>query len=144
MPLPDREFRRDRSLSSLRRAIDAERRVGPAFNRRVVGLYEWLFIVIGPTALAFGCVAVARGDWIGGLLVVLGLWWTIIGLRSLVRWIEKDRRRRSSRGDDTVRPAAVQSPASELRQAGSRRVRLLGGAVLIVAGVLIIVVALVR
>jgi hypothetical protein len=144
VPLRDREFRRDRSLSSLRRAFDAERRVGPAFNRRAVGLYEWLFIIIGPTALAFGCFAVAQGAWIGGLLVVLGLWWTIIGFRRLVRWIEKDRRRPSSRGDDILRPAAVESSASELRQLGSRRVRLLGGAVLIVAGVLIIVLALVR
>jgi hypothetical protein len=107
-------------------------------------VYEWLFIILGPIALAFGSFAVAQGAWIGGLLVVFGLWWTISGFRRLRFWLQARRRRPLGRGCEWEQPGPVQPASSAFLMLGSRPVRLVGGSVLIAAGVVIIVAALAR
>ena len=143
MPFRDPKPPQERCRSGLGRALDVERRAGPEVNRRMVRLYEMLFIILGPTALAFGCFAVAKRAWIGGLLVVLGLWWTVVGFRRLHRLVEAKRRGQSETIDEVGRAEPVQSISGE-HPLHSRAGRLIGGSVLIVVGVLVIVLALVR
>lgn|SRR5689334_25047904 len=144
MPFRHPKPRQERCRSGLWRALDVERHAGPAVNRRMVRLYEALFIILGPSALAFGCFAVARGAWIGGLLVVLGLWWTVVGFRRLHHLFDAKRWGQSGSVDEVGRAEPVQPISGELQPLLSRGGRLIGGSVLIVVGVLVIVLALVR
>ena len=74
-------------MDTFRRVIAWERRIGKPANRAMVRFYEWVFVVIGPFAFGFGLFALIRGFWVGGVMVLLGLWWSWIGWGKLFRFV---------------------------------------------------------
>jgi hypothetical protein len=51
----------------------------------MAALYDRLFVVLGPAAVVFGAFFVAWGDWVGLVLVAIGVGMTWMGWRWLIR-----------------------------------------------------------
>jgi len=76
----------------LGRYVEWERRWGVPVNAFAIKVYEWLFVVVGPTAVVLGVLFVAWGFWGGALITIIGVWMSWLGWMRLIRVVRRLRR----------------------------------------------------
>ena len=73
----------------LRRFVELERRWGVPANAFAVKLYEWFFVIVGPTVVIVSAVWLASGLWIGAATIIVGVWMTGLGWVRLIRFVRR-------------------------------------------------------
>ena len=76
------------ALGPLRRYVEWERRWGLPINRFMANACDWLFVVVGPTAIASGVLFVVWGFWLGLIMIAIGLWMTWSGWTHMIRFVK--------------------------------------------------------
>jgi hypothetical protein len=81
------ERRSQKRPSWIRRAIEREKELGPSVNQRISDFYDWVFVVLGPIALALGILALVWGYLVGLVLAAGGVWMTGFAFVRVRRWL---------------------------------------------------------